>query len=87
MFVWSGFEPAAAGLSRVLWAVVIAAYTDNERHSPIAGSMLGQRLRRWPNIEQTMAQCLVIAAYKEDERHWRGVVFAMVPAFGKVAQH
>ena len=25
----------------------------------IVGSMLGQRLRRWTNIEPTMAQCIV----------------------------
>ena len=31
------------------------------RHWTIVGSMLGQRRRRWTNIDQTMAQCLMFA--------------------------
>ena len=33
----------------------------NTRHSPIAGAMLVQRLRRWPNIEPAMGECLAFA--------------------------
>ena len=33
----------------------------NTRHSAIVVSMLNHRLRRWPNIEPTMVQCLVFA--------------------------
>ena len=33
----------------------------NTIHRAIAGSMLVHRLRRWPNIEPTMTQCLVFA--------------------------
>ena len=29
------------------------------RQYTIVGSMLGHRLRRWPNIEPTMGECLV----------------------------
>ena len=32
---------------------------ENTSHSAIVGSMLVHRLRRWPNIEPTMVQCLV----------------------------
>ena len=31
------------------------------RHSPIVGSMLGQRRRRWTKIEPAMGGCLVFA--------------------------
>ena len=34
-----------------------SAVTANTRHSSIVASMLGQRRRRWPNIESTMDQC------------------------------
>ena len=33
----------------------------NTRHSPDAVSMLGQRRRRWTNIETAMGECRVIA--------------------------
>ena len=33
----------------------------NTRHWAIVGSMLFHRLRRWPNIEPTLAWCLVFA--------------------------
>ena len=36
----------------------------NTRHWAIVVSMLVHRLRRWPNIETTMAQCLVFAGSK-----------------------
>ena len=32
----------------------------NKRHSPSVGLMLGQRRRRWTNIEQTMGECLFL---------------------------
>ena len=38
---------------------VISASTS---HSPNAVSMLGQRRRRWSNIETTLGECLVFAA-------------------------
>ena len=31
----------------------------NRRHSPIVGSMLGQRRRRWTNIDSAKGQCVV----------------------------
>ena len=33
----------------------------NTIHCPIVGSMLGQRRRRWTNIEPALGQCLVFA--------------------------
>ena len=33
----------------------------NKRHWANAGSMLGHRLRRWPNIDPALAQCLLLA--------------------------
>ena len=38
-----------------------SALPANTRHRAIVGSMLVHRLRRWPNIKPTMAQCLVFA--------------------------
>ena len=37
---------------------------SNTNHRAIVGSMLGQRLRRWPNIVPTKAQCLVCGDLK-----------------------
>ena len=37
-----------------------SSFPDKSRHRAIAGSMLGQRRRRWANIKPTMAQCLVL---------------------------
>ena len=39
----------------------LAQDTDRSRHSPIVGSMLGQRLRRWLNIETATGEYLVSA--------------------------
>ena len=39
--------------------------TENTRHRTNAGLMLGNRLRRWPNIIPAMVGCLVFA----DSRH------------------
>ena len=33
----------------------------NTRHSPDTVLMLGQRRRRWPNIETVLVECLVFA--------------------------
>ena len=33
----------------------------NTKHSPEFGTMLGQRLRRWPNIVPVLGECLVFA--------------------------
>ena len=38
-------------------------YPTNMRHRAIVGSMLGQRRRRWANIDPTMALCLMFAGY------------------------
>ena len=38
-------------------------YLANPIHCPNAGSMLVQRLRRWPNIDQTLGQSLVFVEY------------------------
>ena len=34
-----------------------------ERHCPDDGSMLVQRLRRWPNIDPSLGQCLPFAGW------------------------
>ena len=34
---------------------------------PIVGSMLDQRLRRWPNIEPTMGECLMFVVRLEEQ--------------------
>ena len=39
----------------------------NTRHSAKAGSMLGQRRRRWTNIQPALAQCHVCAGVAETE--------------------
>ena len=38
-------------------------YPANTRHWTIVVSMLVHRLRRWPNIDTTVVQCLVLAGY------------------------
>ena len=43
------------------WHGSSADHPANTRHWAIVGSMLVHRLRRWPNIEPTMAKCLVFA--------------------------
>ena len=34
----------------------LCRYPENASHSPIAGSMLGQRRRRWANIDPALGQ-------------------------------
>ena len=46
--------------------------TTPTRHSPNAVSLLEQRLRRWPNIEQTLAECTKFEG-KLSCRYIRGV--------------
>ena len=41
--------------------IEVGKYTANTKHSPNAVSMLAHRLRRWPNIETTLGECLVFA--------------------------
>ena len=38
----------------------IPSNMSNTSHWPIAVSMLGHRLRRWPNIEPAMGECLMV---------------------------
>ena len=38
--------------------------TANTTHWTNVGSMLAQRLRRWPNIKTTLFQCLVFAVHR-----------------------
>ena len=38
-------------------------YPANTRHSVNVGIMLAHRLRRWPNIITTSAECFVLAGY------------------------
>ena len=40
-----------------VWTVEYKGFLANMRRSPDAGLMLGQRLRRWPNIKPA---CLVL---------------------------
>ena len=40
----------------------------NTGHCPCVGSMLGNRLRRWPNIEPTHGQCPVFAGIQSQAR-------------------
>ena len=49
------------------WVCLSLSWTytpANTRHWAIVGSMLGQRRRRWTNIELTMAQCLLLVGEK-----------------------
>ena len=43
-------------------------FPANTRHSPNVASMLAHRLRRWPNIEATLGECLVFAGF------WHAIV-------------
>ena len=59
--LWQGFHSLTASQ----WPVLI--YTGNTRHSPDVVSMLGQRRRRWANIETTSGECLVFAGIVDNE--------------------
>ena len=48
------FEKAARNFPKV-------SIPANTRRSPDIGSMLTHRLRRWPNIEPTLGECLEFA--------------------------
>ena len=56
-------------VQRQVNAVLLLALSEdnpvNTRRSPNAGSMLGQRRRRWANIEPALGECLVIAGNKK----------------------
>ena len=41
--------------------LTVRIFPANTIHSPIVGSMLGQRRRRWPSIEPALSECLVFA--------------------------
>ena len=41
--------------------VYVSQFHSSTRHSAIVDSMLDHRLRRWPNFEPTMAECLMFA--------------------------
>ena len=45
-------------------------------HSPSVDLLLGHRLRRWPNIKTTLAQCLVCtgSSYEGQSFHFHGSV-------------
>ena len=43
----------------------------NTIHCPIVGSMLGQRRRRWTNIDPALGQCLVFAGVATDSTNPR----------------
>ena len=45
------------------------------RHLPNAVLMLDQRLRRWPNIEPTLAECTVFEEGCPVNTHSRGQLF------------
>ena len=38
----------------------VSCIPANMRHSPNVVSMLAHRLRRWPNIDTTLGECLVL---------------------------
>ena len=56
--LWPSIEKALVDLSFFSNIRVFPAY---RRHSPNAVSMLGQRRRRWTNIETALGQCLAFA--------------------------
>ena len=41
---------------------------------PNAGSMLNQRLRRWPNIEPTLGQCIMFLCNTDGIPHATGLL-------------
>ena len=49
------------------WA---SCQTVPSKHWPIVGSMLGQRLRRWPNMDPTMSECLLFAGRSHRSQIW-----------------
>ena len=44
-------------------------YSANTRNWPNIGSMLVQRLRRWPNIEPILGEFRVFAGYRVADLH------------------
>ena len=46
--------------------LTLVAVQANARYTPNAVSMLGQRLRRWLNIETALGECLVLLLYFVD---------------------
>ena len=57
-FVRKGISPVIGCVDTIKKNVMNPA---NTRHGPNVGSMLGQRRRRWPNIDSTLGRCLVFA--------------------------
>ena len=49
---------------------------------PIVGSMLGQRRRRWPNIDPTMGQRIVFAGNSSLGQEWRAVLLVRGQGWG-----
>ena len=47
--------------NHTLW--IMSLFPENTRRSPNAGSMLGQRRRRWPSIEPAFRERLVFAGH------------------------
>ena len=44
-----------------LYGSYINDISANKRHSPISEAKLGQRRRRWTNIDSAMGECLLFA--------------------------
>ena len=52
-------------LQKLTWkSGALLPYPANTIHRPHVGSMLGQRRRRWTNIEPTLGKCIVLNGYE-----------------------
>ena len=45
----------------IIYQLILDGSPENTRHCTNVGTMLARRLRRRPNIETTLVQCLVFA--------------------------
>ena len=50
------------------WQVCCTQLPANTTHPTNAGSMLGQRRRRWPNIKPALCQCLMLWTANTDAK-------------------
>ena len=59
--VWHWEQQSTSCPQFIRGTLLVKPARKHRRHWAIVGSMLVQRLRRWPNIEPTIAQCLLFA--------------------------
>ena len=70
-------------LAFCLSVVLFEKQPSNMRHSPIVGSMLGQRRRGWAVIDPTMGECFMFAG---QVNAFRSMLAELLTNFAQVCQ-